>query len=249
MPTAATLIGAKERATMQLKRGKKRRISMIPVSIEGVRRNFTSSSVFMYSVTLLDESRQRSFIFNIERQEALPIVAALHDLPLPRPQTINMMVETLKLLKCTLEEVRIESFSMLPPRYNLCSCLLRWRTGEAVREQALTLPPGDVLALALLMKAPLFISEEVANQIGGVLPEGGTPELVFAWYVLKQEGVTLPEGKKLRLGFSKTPLRDALVKEFKASLLGKAPPFPEEDMEQRKKDYLAFLLGEGIQTG
>ena len=221
---------------------------MIPVSIEGVRRNFTTSSVFMYSVTLIDESHRRCFIFGIERQEALPIVAALHDLPLPRPQTINVMVDTLKLLNFTLEEVRIESFSMLPPLYNLCSCMLRWRSDEAVREQTLTLRPGDVLALALLMKAPLFISDEVANQIGSVLPEGGTPELIFARYLLKQEGITLPEGKQLRLGFSKTPLRDALVKEFKASLLGKAPPFPEEDMEQRKREYLAFLLGEGDQT-
>jgi len=220
---------------------------MIPVSIEGVRRNFTTSSVFMYSVILIDESRQRVYIFGIERQEALPIVAALHDLPLPRPQTINMMVDTLKLLNSTLEEVHIENFSMLPPLYNLCSCMLRWHNDETVREQALILRPGDVLALALLLKAPLFISEEVANQIGSALPEGGTPELVFAWYLLKQEGVTLPESKKLRLGFSKTPLRDALVKEFKASLQGKAPPFPEEDMEQRKRDYLAFLLGEGGQ--
>ena len=50
-----------------------------------------------------------------------------------------------------------------------------------------------------------------------------------------------------RFGVSSTPLRDALVKEFKASLSGKAPPFPEEDMVQRKKDYLTFLLGEDIQ--
>ena len=42
-------------------------------------------------------------------------------------------------------------------------------------------------------------------------------------------------------------LRDALVKEFKADLLGKASPFPEEDREQRKQDYLAFLLGDSVQ--
>jgi hypothetical protein len=46
--------------------------------------------------------------------------------------------------------------------------------------------------------------------------------------------------------YSKTPMRDALVKEFKAALLGKAPPFPEEDLEQRKKDYLTFLLQESV---
>jgi bifunctional DNase/RNase len=87
---------------------------MIPVSIEGVRRNFSISSVFMYSVALIDESRQRVFIFHIERQEALLIVAALYDLPLPRPQSVNVMVDTLKLLGYALEEVRIEGHSMLP---------------------------------------------------------------------------------------------------------------------------------------
>jgi hypothetical protein len=54
---------------------------MIPVSIEGVRRNFTTSSAAMYSATLLDGHRRRIFVFSIEREEALPIVAALHNLP------------------------------------------------------------------------------------------------------------------------------------------------------------------------
>jgi len=221
---------------------------MIPMSIEGVRRNFTISSVFMYSVFLIDETGRRLLIFGVERHEALPIVAALHNLTLPRPQTINVMVETLKLLNSTLEEVRIDSLSWLPPIYNLCSCVLLWRNGEAMQEQALNLRPGDAVGLALLMQAPLFISDELFNQWGTPLAEGQTPELLFARYLLKREEITLPEDKEVRLGYSKTPLRDALVKEFKASLSGKAPPFPEEDMEQRKKDYLAFLLGEDAQT-
>lgn len=215
---------------------------MIPVSVEGVRRNFTTDSPLMYSATLVDESERRIFVFGIERHEALPIVAALHDLPLPRPPTITVMVETLKLLGCTLEEARIEQFSRLPPLYHLCSCVLRWRTGEGSREQALHLRPGDAVALALLMNAPLFISDELASQIGVALAEGETPELLFARYVLRREGIALPEGKQLRLGYSKTPLRDVLVKEFRAALQGKAPVFPEEDLEQRKQDYLAFLL-------
>ncbi len=53
---------------------------MIPVSIEGVRRNFGVSSVFQYSVFLLDETSQHLFVFGIERHEALPIVAALNHL-------------------------------------------------------------------------------------------------------------------------------------------------------------------------
>jgi bifunctional DNase/RNase len=221
---------------------------MIPVKVEGVRRNFTASSPSLYSASLIDEPGQRLLVFGIERHEALPIVAALNHLTLPRPDAINLMVETLTLLNHKLEEVRMESYSMLPPLYHLCGCRLRWCLGETVQEQTKHVRAGDAIGLALLMEAPIFASDALFKQIGVSLADGQTPELVFAKYLLKQEGITLPEGKKLRLGRSKTPLRDALVKEFKASLLGKAPIFPEEDMEQRKKEYLTFLLGESAQV-
>lgn len=217
---------------------------MIPVKVEGVRRNFTASSAFLYSVCLLDEPDQRLLVFGIERHEALPIVAALNHLTVPRPGIIHLMAETLTLLHYRLEEVHIESYSMLPPLYHLCECQLRWRSGEVVREQTKHMRTGDAIGLALLLEAPILVSDELFAQMGVSLAEGLTPELLFARYLLKREGITLPEGKKLRLGFSGTPLRDALVKEFKASLLGKAPTLPEEDMEQRKRDYLTFLLGE-----
>jgi bifunctional DNase/RNase len=216
---------------------------MVPVKVEGVRRNFSISSVYMYRVTLIDESGQRVFFFNVERHEALPLVAALHDFPQPRPQAIDVMVDALTLLGCTLEEVHINAHSRTTPLHNLSSCVLRWRNGEARQEQVRHMRPGDVLALALLMKAPLFLSDGLANEIGVALAEGETPELLFAKELLKRAGITPPLDKPLRLGFSKTPLRDALVKEFKADLLGKAAPFPEEDREQRKQDYLAFILG------
>jgi bifunctional DNase/RNase len=203
-----------------------------------------TSSALMYSAALLDESGQHLLVLGLEREEALALVAALQDLPLPRPLTINVMTDTLKLLGCTLEEARIESFSFLPPLYHLCSCVLRWNTGGTLQKQARQMRPGDMLALALLMKAPLFASEDLFKLVGMTLAEGETAEHVFARLVLRQEGITLAEGQRLRLGFSKTPLRDALVKEFKAALAGKAPAFPEEDQEQRKQDYLAFILGE-----
>lgn len=220
---------------------------MIPVKVEGVRRNFTASSSSLYSASLIDETGQCLLVFGIERYEALPIVAALNHLTLPRPGAINLMAETLTLLNCKLEEVHIESYFLLPPLYHLCGCRLSFRSGEMVQEQTKNMRAGDAIGLALLMEAPIFVSDEVFKQMGILLAEGQTPELVFAKYLLKQEEITLPEGKKLRLGHSKTPLRDALVKEFKASLCGKAPIFPEEDMEQRKKDYLTFLLGESVQ--
>ena len=221
---------------------------MIPVKVEGVRRNFTIDSPLMYSVSLIDESSQRLLVFGIERHEALPIVAVLNHLTLPRPLSIHLMAETLTLLNYKLEEVRIESYSMLPPLYHLCRCHLRWRAGSMVQEQMKQMRIGDAIGLALLLEAPILVSDELFKQLGVLLADGLTPELAFARYLLQREGITVPEGKKLRLGQSKTPLRDALVKEFKASLLGKAPVFPEEEMEQRKKEYLTFLLGENAQV-
>ncbi len=216
---------------------------MVPVSIEGVRRNFGVSSVYMYSVTLIDETGQRIFVVGVERHEALPIVAALHNLPLPRPQTINVMADTLKFHGVTLAEVRLEHVSLSP--IYLFSVVLRWCKGDNSQTvQKLDMRPGDALGLALLTGCPLLLSDELAQQLGITLAKGQTPELCMINDLLKREGIVLPEGRKLRLGYSKTPMRDALVKEFKASLLGKAPPFPEEDLEQRKKDYLAFLLKE-----
>ncbi len=134
---------------------------MIPMSVEGVRRNFSISSVFLYSVFLIDETGQRLLVLSVERQEALPIVAVLNNLTLPRPQTINVMVETLKLFGCTLEEIHIENLSVLPPIYN------------------------------------------------------------------QQDAATRCSRQRVQ-----------------SSLLDKAAPFLEEDMEQRKKEYLAFLLAE-----
>jgi bifunctional DNase/RNase len=217
---------------------------MIPMSIEGVRRNFTTSSPFFYSVFLLDETQKRLLVFNIERYEAIPIVAALHNIDLPRPQAIHVATEGFTFLGYTLEEALIENFSPLPPLYHLCTCTLCWRNGEAIRSQHITIRPGDVIALALLLKAQLFVSEPLYEQSGVPLREGQTPETVFAHHLLARAGVALPEGKTLRLGYSKTLLLDALLKEVKSAVLGKEPLFPEADMERRKQEYIDFLLAE-----
>jgi bifunctional DNase/RNase len=214
---------------------------MIPVSVEGVRRNFTISSVFMYTVTLVDEPGRRMFNLGVERHEALAIVAALHHLTLPRPQTINLLADTLAFHSVALDEIRLER--VRPSPIFLVTATLLWRPSDnRTREQTRDMRPGDAIGLALLMESPFVLSDDLAQQTGTTLADGKTPELCMIDELLKREGIVLPEGKKLRLGYSKTPMRDALVKEFKASLLGKAPPFPEEDLAQRKKDLLSFLL-------
>jgi bifunctional DNase/RNase len=158
---------------------------MIPVGVEGVRRNFTVSSPLLYSASLIDEAGQHLLVFGIERHEALPIVAALNHLTLPRPGAINLIAETLMSLNYKLEEVRIESYSMLPPLYHLCGCRLNFRLGETVQERTKHMRAGDAIGLALLMQAPILVSDELFRQMGVSLLEGQTPELVFARYLLK----------------------------------------------------------------
>lgn len=214
---------------------------MQPMTIEGVRRNFLMSSVFLYTATLIDETGQYILNVGVERDEAMAVVAALHNLTLPRPQAIHLMAETLAFHGLTLKEVHLEHFIQSP--IFLFSATLVWRdSNHNAHTQHYDIRPGDALALALLMRCPLLLPDEVSRYCVH-LAEGQTPELYAIHELLKRERIILPADKKLRLGHSKTPMRDFLVKEFKASLMGKAPVFPEEDMEQRKKDYLTFLSG------
>jgi bifunctional DNase/RNase len=209
--------------------------------VEGVRRNFGISSVFMYTATLLDETERRMLNLGIERHEAIPIVAALNGLPLPRPPAIQLMADTLRLHGIALSSVRLEQFRSSP--LFLFATTLQWRNrdgAETLERRDMT--PGDLVGLALLMESPLVLSDEL-ERYALRLSDGQTPETYLIDDFLKRQGVTLEEGQRPRLGFSKTPMRDALVKEIKVALAAKAPPFPEDGLEQRKQDYLALLLG------
>jgi bifunctional DNase/RNase len=149
---------------------------MMPVSIEGVRRNFGSSSVYMYTVTLIDETEQLIFNIGVERHEAIPIVAALHNLTLSRPQTINFMADTLKLHGVTLKEVHLEHVSLSP--IYLFSATLLWSNGNnSAIVQKLDMRPGDAIGLVLFTGCSLLLSDELAQQLGVRLSEGQTPEL------------------------------------------------------------------------
>ena len=138
---------------------------MIPVSVEGVRRNFGISSVFMYTVTLVDEPGQRMLNITVERHEALAIVAALHHLTLPRLQMINLLADTLAFHGVVLDEIRLERVSLSP--IYLVSATLFWRPGDnRTREQTRDMRPGDAIGLALLMECPLVLSDYLAQQTG-----------------------------------------------------------------------------------
>jgi len=115
----------------------------------------------------------------------------------------------------------MQRYSLLPSRSHLCTDRLVWHAGGIQREQIRDMSAGDALGLARLLEAPLFVSDERPSQRRFLWPEAQMSELIFASYLLKQERFASLE--KLRPGYEETPLHDALVKELRACVPGKAP--------------------------
>ncbi|SRR5581483_2979867 len=216
---------------------------MVAVTIEGVRRSFWRHDT--YIVSLWHEGERRLLDIGIGQQEAYTLVMEMQHIASPRPTTLHLMVNTFKALGVMVEEVRIESFatSPLPVFY----AVVRLGQGDMVQE--LDARPSDALGLAAFTQCPIVVKEDVLERVGIVLPEGQTPELHYAEQLLKHERIVLTEGKKLRLGYSKTPARDAVIREVKAALLGIPEPSGEKEFEQAKENYLAFLLGQYPEKG
>ena len=216
---------------------------MIPMQIEGVRRNIQRSD--FYNVTLLDATQQRQLTIAITRPDSYTLVMALNHIDETPPVTLHAMSNILILFHILLEEVRIETILPSPIPFLFATARLR-REGE---EQSVDVPTkaSDALVLATLMNGPILVSEQVLETIGTLLPEGMTPEVCYAQSLLKHEQIVLPEGKQLRLGYSKTPAKDAVTKEVKAALLGIPQPPTQQEHEQARKDYLRFLLGDNYE--
>src|SRR5215211_4386592 len=98
---------------------------MVPVQVDGVRRNFRQSSVFMYTVNLVEEGGRHIFNLGIERHEALPIVADLHHLHVPRPPTLQLLVDTLALHGITFTAIQLNDLH--PSPVYLVAATLHWR--------------------------------------------------------------------------------------------------------------------------
>jgi bifunctional DNase/RNase len=213
---------------------------MVAVTIEGVRRSFWRHD--FYVVNLWDEAGRRLLGIAIGQAEAYTLVMELNHMEAPRPTALHLLVNALRALEVVVEEVRIEGYKVSPIPF-ICA-VVRLRQGDNVQE--LDARPSDALGLVAMLKCPLTASEELLEKIGVVLPEGQTPEQHYAEDLLKREGIALPEEKQLRLGFSKAPAREALVKEVRATLLGiPLPQVPSEvEAEKAKKEYLRFLLGD-----
>lgn len=214
---------------------------MTTMTIEGVRHSFWSNDY--YTVSLWNEAERRLFDMSIGQPEAYVLVMERHHLPSLRPATIHLMVNAFKALNITIEEVRIEGYQTSPIPF-FCA-VVRLHNGETVQE--IDARPSDALCLAAMSDCPIVVADELLNTTGITLEEGKTPEQYYAEQLLKREKLALPEGKKLRLGYNKTPARDAVLKEVKAALHGIPQPPTVDEYKQARHAYLAFLLGDNYE--
>jgi bifunctional DNase/RNase len=219
--------------------------TMVPMTVEGVRRSFHRND--LYIVSLVDEDARRLFNFVIGQPAAYEMAMALHHIEAPRPTTLRFMAQALQSTGVVLEEVCIEQFRPSPLPVFYATAYLR--NGENVQPLALDVRPSDALGLALLLNSPISVAADLLANMSIELPEGKTPEIHYAEQALALEGIALPEGKKLRLGYSKTPARDAVLKEIKSLLLGMPQAPGEKEFEQAKRAYLVYLLGEDFIQG
>ena len=109
-----------------------------------------------YVVVLKDED-DRELIIWIAQPEAWAIAAGLANFTSPRPMTAQLMVNLLQATGSTLEEVRIEA---LKDEVFYATLKIRGSTGE----QELDARPSDALTLAVLVKCPIYVTDEIMQR-------------------------------------------------------------------------------------
>ena len=121
-----------------------------------------------YVVVLEDKVGKRALPIWIGRTEAQAIAAGIGDFSLPRPMTVDFMSSLLQALDARIEAVVVNSL-----QESTYFATVRVVSGESVRE--VDARPSDALALAVRMKTPIFVSDEVLKLAGVPIPRTAKP--------------------------------------------------------------------------
>lgn len=123
-------------------------------SIESVREHPETQQ---HIVVLKDDSN-RELVIWIGKAEAWAIAAGLNEVASPRPMTAQLMANLLQASGSQLEEVRIAS---LKDEVFYATLKIRGANGE----QELDARPSDALTLAVLVKCPIYVADEVMQRV------------------------------------------------------------------------------------
>jgi len=112
-----------------------------------------------YIVVLVTEDQTKTLPIFIGRREAEAIALGIRKRELPRPLTMDLMLNLLEAAGASVAEVQVESL-----RETTFYAVIKLRVGEA--EKDVDARPSDAIALALRTRSPIYASEEVLNRAG-----------------------------------------------------------------------------------
>jgi RNA polymerase sigma factor (sigma-70 family) len=132
---------------------RRRNKQMKRATIESVREHPETQQ---HVVILKDDSNQE-LVIHIGKPEAWAIAGGLSEFEQPRPMTAQLMANLLQATGSQLEEVRIDS---LKDEVFYATLKIRGPRGE----QELDARPSDALSLAVLVKCPIYVADEVMQR-------------------------------------------------------------------------------------
>jgi uncharacterized protein len=134
-------------------------MNMMQVTIDAVREHPGTRQSF---VALKDEHDTRLVIW-IGKAEALTIAAGLNEISPPRPMTAHLIASLFDVTGIKLKEVRIEAC-----KDDIFYAVITVANGD--REHDLDARPSDALALAVLMKRPIYVADTLMEHFEQALP-------------------------------------------------------------------------------
>lgn len=140
---------------------------MNEIEVVGVRLELPKNS----PILVLREvgGRRRIMTIHIGGAEASAIHSALEGIEPPRPLTHDLLVDVIESVAASLESVTITE---LRDETYYAEMLLRTATGEV----SVSSRPSDAIAVALRAGQPIYVADEVIDEVGSELPEAESAE-------------------------------------------------------------------------
>jgi RNA polymerase sigma factor (sigma-70 family) len=129
------------------------------VTIEAVREHPGTRHYFM----VLKDDHDARLVIWIGKTEALTIAAGLTEISPPRPTTAHLIASLFNVTSIKLKEVRIEAC-----KDDIFYAVITVTDGKG--EHDVDARPSDALALAVLMKCPIFVADIVMKQCEQAIP-------------------------------------------------------------------------------
>ena len=129
------------------------------VTIDDIREHPSTRQCFM----VLKDDQDARLVIWIGKTEAMTIAAGLNEISPPRPATAHLMASLFDVAGIQLKEVSIEAC-----KDDIFYAVITIANGNG--EHDLDARPSDALALAVLMKRPIFVADTLMKHFEQAIP-------------------------------------------------------------------------------